>query len=609
MVIGIAWAALVGVTCPALDVVPPAACEPAELGRRVAQVEEAIPTIDRVVLVADAATYVDELSRWSPVGRWPVLFHDDELAPTFIRRFRPAEVILRGARGTEARRHGGTKELDARLDGVIVRAWGGTPHRYTPREVFEIQQYTPPGAVIASSGDPAWTAAVALAAGRGQPILWIDDDFGRPTDVVDQRVASLLAERLSQLLIEAGYSQPHNVGALTICRAMPGGVMVPVAGPGESGKVEPIAMTDYLGRDDDGRRFAFVGWIFGDERRAAYMAMCSLFLPRERIWLHNSFPVGGEHETYGIVGATAMLSERGCEVRDFSSARAAEQHWLELLPGGIAADVLVMNARGSAGRLELPAGAAYPSDMPMLKTPVAVHMTHPWSLRSPEDADTIGGCWLARGAYAYVGAVHEASRSAFVPPLTLAERWMGFAPWLIAARQWDASPPVGGPWKVNTIGDPLMLMPPPIEHTRRRVAESADYGVNLHERARELMRQAGREGDGDVFAEAIAMLTLLGRDELAVQMWLHAERSGVESHVAPSALGPLFREDDVDGFVRAFQYVETPDERALDMLWHLLTPRLGELDAERLELLARWTRPTMAEVDRERLAPHLAVGE
>ncbi|MHC4652009.1 MAG: hypothetical protein ACYTES_14305, partial [Planctomycetota bacterium] len=67
----------------------------AVLGARVAQVNRAFPTVDQVVLVPDEATYVEELSRWSPQGRWPVLFADDRLAPMFIRRFKPAHVIRR----------------------------------------------------------------------------------------------------------------------------------------------------------------------------------------------------------------------------------------------------------------------------------------------------------------------------------------------------------------------------------------------------------------------------------------------------------------------------------------------------------------------------------
>ena len=44
------------------------------LGSRAAQMQRALPIVHQVVLVPDEATYLDEISRWSPEARWPVLF-------------------------------------------------------------------------------------------------------------------------------------------------------------------------------------------------------------------------------------------------------------------------------------------------------------------------------------------------------------------------------------------------------------------------------------------------------------------------------------------------------------------------------------------------------
>ena len=44
---------------------------PVKIGLRSLQVQQALPIIDRVVLVPDGATYLDELNRWSLSGRWP----------------------------------------------------------------------------------------------------------------------------------------------------------------------------------------------------------------------------------------------------------------------------------------------------------------------------------------------------------------------------------------------------------------------------------------------------------------------------------------------------------------------------------------------------------
>ena len=82
----------------------------------------------------------------------------------------------------------------------------------------------------------------------------------------------------------------------------------------------------------------YTGWIFGDEVRCAYMAMCSLFLPRERAWLVNTYSEVGEWKTYGIAGAAGELTRNGFDVRPTTGPVADERNWLATLPGGLATD-------------------------------------------------------------------------------------------------------------------------------------------------------------------------------------------------------------------------------------------------------------------------------
>ena len=67
-------AAALAVPAPASAQVPVAqGSEPhwgITLGQRVLAVRRALPVVDQVVLVPDAATYLDELSRWSPQARY-----------------------------------------------------------------------------------------------------------------------------------------------------------------------------------------------------------------------------------------------------------------------------------------------------------------------------------------------------------------------------------------------------------------------------------------------------------------------------------------------------------------------------------------------------------
>jgi hypothetical protein len=589
---------------------------PVRIGERALAIDLAVPIIDRVVLVplGDAAAYVHEISRWSSKGRWPVLFQDEHFAPMFIRRFQPAEVIVRDANGTDGVRPLPSAASDRRvlLQSIVARVWGsaeGLGPGPTLREVFARRNHKPPGAVIAWEDDPAWTAALALAAGRGQPLLWLGGQLGRPNGAVSAEAAADLAARIADLLDESGYSWRglgDEIDAVAICRNLPGRVN---AHRFETGKEEPLAITDFLGRVEDERRAAFVGWIFGDEVRSAYMAMCSLFLPRVNVTLVNTYPSGGEWEAFSISGATAVLAEHGCEVRDHPAARAGDAAWFDLIMGGLAADVFIMNTKGNVNFFDLPQSRMSTLDVPLPSTPVAVHFTHSWSLRQPESEETIGGRWLAGGAYAYVGSVHEPYLGAFVPPLPLAARCIMNVPFLIAARHWERGPghPFGGPWKVNTIGDPLMLFAPMSHAARERVQRPAEYGTNLVERVRMLMRDAADESaSSPTFAEAIAMLNLLGRDDLAVQVWRLAEQRGaVDGFVARAALGPLFRTRDVAAFMRAWEHATAPSEREMDMLWHLSMPRVrsGRVDEGLLLALMGAVRPALPHIDVERLAP------
>lgn len=83
-------------------------------------------------------------------------------------------------------------------------------------------------------------------------------------------------------------------------------------------------------------------------------------------------------------------------------------------------------------------------------------MIHSWSAAAPDDTNTVAGRWLENGAYAYVGSVNEPFLSAFIPPKLMVDRLKRGAPFLIAARQLESPP-----WKVATIGDPLMSITTP----------------------------------------------------------------------------------------------------------------------------------------------------
>jgi hypothetical protein len=555
------------------------------LGARVLATERAAACVDRVVLVPDAATYLDEISRWTPERRWPVLFEDRVYAPMFVRRFKPAQVVRRAPAAARPL-------LDAAaIERAAISAWGDATLP-SLGAAFRARGHLPPGVVIASAADPAWTAALALAAARGQVLAWLDEPFRAPDQAMSAAQAAALLRAVHDRVAGAGYPWEglgDAIDAITICRDVAGRVEV------QAGEFR--AVTDMLGRGPQAgpRRYAFAGWIFGNEARSAYMAMCALFLARERVWLYDTYPEPQVRAVFGIEEASALLASAGYTVRSFDIPDTTKQGWLDLLPGGFSTDVLIMNSGGETFNFHLADDRAYPRDVPILDDPVALHLAHSFSLRSPANPDSVGGSWLARGVYAYAGAVDEPMLSAFVPPRLFAARCASMVPFLIAARVWQEGPP----WKISTIGDPLMVCPP---RPAPRIAPEPDAG-DLKEPAREAMRRAAA-GDAAALAESMVLLALIGKDDIAVRLWQRVPGPpSVEA--ARAALPALFRFKLADPFLRAWSAAGTHDAREVDMLWHLMAPRLARADQDLLLALNDAVRPIQAEDDLRRMAPHL----
>lgn len=612
---------------------------PVRLGLRSLQVDQAFPTVDRVVLVPDPATYLDEIAKWrikgagASAGRWPVLIEDSIYTPMFVRRFKPAQLIRRESINTPL-----PEALDQKqklAESVVVSVFGGQSDQ-TIAQTFARQQYVPAGVVIASMNDPAWPAAVALAAGHGQPLLWMDTTLGVVNDTLDNQRGQELIKAVDDQMAGCGYTYDtigDDIDAVTICRALPVKMILnlaPAAQSPGSKTDEPVATTDALCRLRNGHRYAYVGMIFGDEKWSAYVAMCSLFLERKNIWLYNGHPLSGGWETYGMDDAANKLNEKGYATRLNKGDDATLKSWMRMLPGGINTDAFVLNSKGNIDFFDLFTGTASSYEVPVLNEPVALHLLHSWAMQSPTERASVGGRWIAHGAYASVGSCWEPFLSAFLPPVVLAERWRNYVPFLIAARWWNDDGPNWKPWRVETFGDPLMLCAPPGEIARPRITMPVDTGVDLIPSLADLMRRAPDDASGKTFAQAIEILDMLGKDEIAVQLWRIADDKGVGGPSSRAALGPLFRMRETDLFLRAWDQLPARDELAVDMLWHLVGTRLSStaevpprgapkpgtvggftgatpmLDRDTLLQLQSAIRPTMPWVDLERLGPALA---
>ena len=588
------------------------------LGLRSHQISEGFPLIDRVVLVPDAATYIDELAKWSPSGgRWPVLFEENHFAPMFVRRFAPKQLIRRESTGGALPDDAPSRQR--LMEEVIVKAFGGDPAKQTWHELFAQNRYSPPGVVISSVNDPAWTAAVALAAGHGQALAWVDGNFGEPNAPIDHDTAAKLIQAVHDEVVKQNYrfeALGDEIDAITICRSMATGAtyqfpnVKPPAGIPGGLAGGPLAVTDLIGRKPDTTRFAYAGWIFGDEKRCAYMAMCSLFLPRERITMFNTYPNESFWGSYGMADSIPVMREAGYQITDFAGEGATEPGWQRTLMGGATTDLFLMNTKGNNDFFDLYAGRGWFTDVPVLNTPCALHLIHSWSMQHPNHPATVGGQWLDSGAYAAIGSCYEPMLTAFMAPNVLTKRIMSYVPLLIAARWWDGEPGIAQPWRVVTIGDPLMVCPPPAQYKKQRVDRVADYGVDLNERVKTLVREAAAGADdGRAAAEAVSILSMLGKDQIAAEVWKLAQQHGKTERIARPMLDVFFRLRDIDGFLQAWDLTSQRDERAFDMLWHLGFPRLGlgtgGANRETLLQLELAIRNGAVLQDLNRLSPHL----
>jgi hypothetical protein len=591
---------------------------PVALGLRVATIERRAPVEDRVVLVPDEATFLDELARWSPKARWPILIEDDIYAPMFVRAFAPKRIVRRTDRIAAPK---DAAALKSAIDRAVTRAFAGDPNTQSPAQAMEVARMSPTGIAAYTHSDAAFVAAAALAAGHGMLPMQLDGDFGTPNGRMDATTFGKLDAAVTELFASSQLpykSLGDTLDAIAICRAMalqatpdlppdriPALPGVPAVRPGE-----PVATTDALCRGADGNRYAVAGSIFGSGARSAYAAMCSLFLARTSLLTVDCYGDVQQFAAYGLSGITDGLGQAGFQVTECVGTEARLPAWRDRLLAGFNSDLLFMNTSGNADFFDLgvpgqttAANRGGPGDIPVLSRPLALHLIHSFSLQQPADRETIGGRWLDAGAYAYVGSVHEPYLPAFVQPRQVLERLINAVPFAVAARHWDG--PFALPWRVQVLGDPLMLCAAPKGiPTAERIPPTPllPGEVDVFAACKAALERTKNDRDGSATTLAIRELVLAGRDPAAAQLWSICAGQPWAARVAPTAIEPLFRQRDPDAFLKAYALMPEPTPRQRDMLWQLWGGRLERLrDPESFILFERAVRTTWPSMDWERL--------
>lgn len=574
---GVAGLALMAVPAPGQHVgastltglKPEQLAPPLRLGQRVEEVRKETRVTPCVVVVQDAASYLGAIGAWTPTRRFPVLIDDgterarQDIA-RFVRAFAPQSVV----------RYGGTAGWAApsedEIRAGVLAAWGAKD------EGAMWKGRAPAGLVVSDRGDPAWTAAVALAAFRGQEIVFhkAPGDLAGVMSPGDADALCADIERASQALAlrvgGAWRGLGDTLDAVTICQNCP--VKVSVGG------ADVAALTDRVGRlgttDKPGDRWAWSGQIVGSAASCAYQSACALFLSPRSAWVFDGYPSGRGWDDYDATPAATVYRQLGLRVTLDDAPRHGLREWRERGRKAIDADLIVVNTKGNCDFFDLEPGHAVTGDVPMLDHPAILEFTHSWSLQWPARRDTIGGRWLERGVYAYAGSVQEPYLQSFVTPEGVARRLGAGGAWGAVVRQ-DAGPFVRL-WRIAVLGDPLLVLGDPL------VREDGPVPLRGVRDAAADLPALLQGGD---FVGAIRTLEVLGRDtdvrKLALALLGDAQHHPT-SDVAAAAIPACARLGERD--LVTSLYARLAPERAADpMLRDALWLCAGVVDGVRLE--------------------------
>lgn len=587
------------VPLPAAAPAPGAARAAITLGERVRADQQKAAIIPVLVIVSDGASFLRAVSAWTPTLRFPVLIDDGSILATdniarFARAFQPKDIVRFQAPSAP----GGWSPSRDDINAALKKVWSAESTEIEAlKKTWETQSHEPPGIVVANEKDAAWTAAITLAAARGQPIIWIGDDLA-PLDLhkwwpADD--AAKLDKFLQDYCARSGLSWSDlgdTIDAVTLCGSFPNTI--------QFSPKDVRALTDRIGRHraDGPNRWAWTGQIFGNPQEAAYRAMSAVFLETDVAWLFDSYPKSSPWSDYSLAQSKSTLS--GAFKSDLvESPGAGASMWREKTQRPLDCGLIFVNTKGNADFFELESGYGYCGDLPLLRRPAALHFIHSWSLQSPGSRDTLGGRWLERGVYLYYGSMNEPTLAAFTPCPQVADLLVKGAAFAGAVRR-DQGPA----WKLTVIGDPLATLrvgglgalsdaPLPLEGSRKVAAEAADLA---------------RKGD---FAGAIRAFILAGDEEMAIKLASAILRDRPAAitpalvRAAVPALARAGRSSDVVALLKIapLKAEDKSTDAAMlrDNLWFAcaipLKSKVSPPDASTLEMLKENLRPEQLDQD------------
>jgi hypothetical protein len=464
--------------------------------------------IDQVWLVPDLSSFLEAIAAWDETSYFPILIDDPAWTFPFLRAFRPAAVVHFNADAAAGRRNTAPAENSAvserrRLwlaaQRAVALAWTSDSLATSKLPLADRPPgwlgETPPGLVFSNAESPMLAAAVALAAGRFQPLVELEPlgasasseasvndsgtkSFHHVLSLAQARAFARMVQRRAEAVVGGCDGLGDACDFLTLAGDWPYRYL----NDAENGKVRgEQAIDDLIGRvletEEGGlaesrHRWAFAGRILGDPAASVYRAMCALFLQPAASVLWDTYGAGPAWSIYGMADAKhslARLWPRAAPPIHRAGADANLIAWHEVLGPISRFGWFMVNSSGMPRQFSISGGAGYPADLPR-GTPAVISMIHSFSAADPLDSATIAGRWLEQGAFVYYGAMTEPFLQAFRPPKLIAELAAAEVPLSAVLRQGEHEA-FGRPWRLVYIGDPLFAFrPTPFSSLANRLA-------------------------------------------------------------------------------------------------------------------------------------------
>lgn len=590
------------------------------------QAQQALPF---VVVVDDAPSYLYAISQWEGLARFPVLWDDGSVGgrediARFVRAYKPERVLRLHEDGDWV----WSRDRDERQASIELSLSKSLNEQSDDwKETLasiQAQGIVSPGVVLTDAGDDAWAGALALAAGRFQPIGFMI----RPATIfkpLESLAGDSIERAAQQVASRSGRSWDtlgDEIDAVTL--AMNTGTMIK-SGAGDR---DLVATSDRIGRKEHngaGDRWAWCGQLLGSEAQSVYRAMCGLFLEIDQAFIWDGYGNGPGWSDYDGTKAGEVLEIAGMDPEVHDTPKNKIDYWYQRMVRPIGSKegdagsslLMLMNSKGASRRFDLDGGISEegrPGDLPILEVPAAMHIVHSFSLQQPFQYKTVGGRMLDRGVYVYAGSVDEPFLSGFIPTPEVARR-LGIGVAFGTAIRWQSEQIRGiqglnpsNVWKIAVLGDPLVTL----GGAGQRV--DADLLIDSLIDVDESVKTNLKDGD---YTGAMRGLVMLGRDADASRLALALIKDrpqAVTPQFAMCAMPALQRVGEYEAMVDCFEHMDNAgreDALMRDLLW-LVSPYLfarsrqdESLDSRVQALLRASLRDGQEISDAERLAMHM----